>query len=160
MFIKMLVTCLILFVSMPQIITDTSTLTTNNQVQVVEKIETQVVEETQSYIYYTINTDTYDTIKEETENIIETIENPKFKILNNILIENQIIREDVLFNDFVVKDDIGYLDMTKVIDYLGSGFESATLEAIKNTFIDNYNLKDFRLTVNNEPYASGHIILE
>lgn len=146
MFIKTMLTYLLLFLS----VQNTSVETTN-----IDLVTSQ-----QTYKYYNVNSDTYETIIEEVYLTSETNKTLKYEVLNNVLIENKVITEDIVFNNFSITAGVGYLDMNKTLDNLGSGFESATLEAIQKTFLENYDIHDIVITINNNIYESGHILLD
>ena len=60
-------------------------------------------------------------------------------------------------------DNMVYLDLSG--DFItemnaGAGYESMLLQCIANTFGNYYNVQKVILTIDNEPYSSGHIFLE
>lgn len=64
---------------------------------------------------------------------------------------------------YLNKDNIVYIDLNK--DFAsemnaGSGYESMILQSIANTFGKYYNSEKIILTIDNNLYASGHIIME
>lgn len=65
-------------------------------------------------------------------------------------------------NSFTVKDGTGTLDLTDDIyaAQVGSGPESLMLQAIANTYIENYSLDRLMITVDGETYESGHYLID
>lgn len=64
---------------------------------------------------------------------------------------------------YLNKDNMVYIDLNK--DFVtemnaGSGYESMILQSIANTFGKYYNSEKVILTIDNNPYESGHIVMK
>ncbi len=94
--------------------------------------------------------------------------------LVDCLIEEGILDEETVVNSFEIEggekvgpgmdvdaaesgERIGTLDLSKVPES-GTAGETVMLNAIANTFIENYELDKLKLLVNGENYESGHIV--
>jgi len=74
---------------------------------------------------------------------------------------NPCIPAKAYLNSFTLNGADGTLDLNDGIysAQVGSGPEMLMLQAIANTFIENYNLERLFITVNGGTYESGHAIL-
>lgn len=94
--------------------------------------------------------------------------------LVDCLVEEGVLEEDTVVNSFDIDggekagpgisidasegtERIGILDLSKVPE-LGTAEETAMLNAIANTFIENYELDKLKLLINGENYESSHTI--
>lgn len=94
--------------------------------------------------------------------------------LVDCLIEKGVLEEDTVVNAFGIEggekagpgsgadvadggERIGTLDLSKIPD-AGADGETAMLNSIANTFIDNYELDKLKLLINGENYESGHTV--
>ncbi|MBE6753114.1 MAG: hypothetical protein E7559_01970 [Ruminococcaceae bacterium] len=75
---------------------------------------------------------------------------------------NPCIPAKAYLNSFTLNGADGTLDLNDGIyaAQLGSGPEALMLQAIANTFIENYNLERLYITVDGSTYESGHAILD
>lgn len=72
------------------------------------------------------------------------------------------IPNDATIQKIEVKEDKAYVDMSKDYPYMnyGGGGEWLALQSLVNTIGHYYDVDEVVLTVDGEPYASGHILLE
>lgn len=90
-------------------------------------------------------------------------EDPKvvFEELKNL----GVIPKDAKLNSFDVTEangtKTGLLDVNSAFinNNLGSGAESLMLDAVAQTFIENFDVDQIQLTVDGKDYESGHIVL-
>lgn len=90
-------------------------------------------------------------------------EDPKvvFEELKNL----GVIPKDAKLNSFDVTEangtKTGLLDVNSAFinNNLGSGAESLMLDAVAQTFIENFDVNQIQLTVDGKDYESGHIVL-
>ncbi|GEK91321.1 GerMN domain-containing protein [Alkalibacterium kapii] len=63
---------------------------------------------------------------------------------------------------YLRQDGIVHVDFSTDLSAMnaGAGIEAMTLQGIVNTIGDYYNVEEVLLTLDNEPYESGHILLE
>lgn len=85
----------------------------------------------------------------------------KESINNNL---GKVFSQNTQINSlYLNKDGRVYIDLNKAFlteMNAGSGYETMILQCIANTFGKYYNSEKVILTVDNNPYASGHIIME
>lgn len=68
-----------------------------------------------------------------------------------------------IYSMYLGDDGIAYIDLSKefITDMnVGSGYESAILQAIANTVGRYYGVQEVSLTVEQKPYESGHLLFE
>jgi hypothetical protein len=89
------------------------------------------------------------------------------KVLADAYKENApatVLSPNTRINSLYLNDDgMVYLDLST--DFItemnaGAGYESRMLQCLANTFGHYYNAQKIILTIDNAPYASGHILLE
>lgn len=84
-----------------------------------------------------------------------------FKSLQNL----GVIPKDAKMNSFDITEadgvETGILDVSKefVNTNLGSSAESLMLDAVAQTFIENFDVEQIQITVDGGDYESGHIVL-
>ena len=124
-----------------------------------DKLDSEETEEESIVVY------NYDL---ENEKLIENEvkakkEDPKvvFEELKNL----GVIPKDAKLNSFDVTEangtKTGLLDVNSAFinNSLGSGAESLMLDAVAQTFIENFDVDQIQLTVDGKDYESGHIVL-
>lgn len=76
----------------------------------------------------------------------------------------QVFSENTKINSlYLNKDGMVYIDLNEAFlkeMNAGAGYEAMILQSIANTFGKYYGVKRIILTIDNEPYESGHIIME
>lgn len=76
--------------------------------------------------------------------------------------ESQILKESTEINFMYLRQDgVVHVDFSTDLSAMnaGSGIEAMTLQGIVNTIGDYYHVDEVLLTLDNEPYESGHILL-
>ncbi|MGO2602779.1 MAG: GerMN domain-containing protein [Alkalibacterium gilvum] len=76
--------------------------------------------------------------------------------------ESQILKESTEINFMYLRQDgVVHVDFSTNLSAMnaGSGIEAMTLQGIVNTIGDYYHVDEVLLTLDNEPYESGHILL-
>lgn len=109
-------------------------------------------EDTISYLSKKINFHTNDVTRKVLEaaykeNAPATVFSPNTRINSLYLNDDGMVYLD-LSGDFITEMNAG------------AGYESMMLQCIANTFGNYYNVQKVILTIDNEPYSSGHIFLE
>lgn len=61
-----------------------------------------------------------------------------------------------------IKEDKAYVDMSEDYAYMnyGAGSEWLALKSLANTIGNYYEVSEVVVTINGEPYSSGHILFE
>lgn len=124
-----------------------------------DKLENEEEAE-ESIIVYNYDLDNEKLIENRIDGKKET---PKqvFESLQNL----GVIPKDAKMNSFDITEadgvETGVLDVSKafVNSNLGSSAESLMLDAVAQTFIENFDVEQLQITVDGGDYESGHIVL-
>lgn len=124
-----------------------------------DKLENEEEAE-ESIIVYNYDLDNEKLIENRIDGKKETPEQV-FESLQNL----GVIPKDAKMNSFDITEadgvETGILDVSKefVNSNLGSSAESLMLDAVAQTFIENFDVEQLQITVDGGDYESGHIIL-
>lgn len=124
-----------------------------------DKLENEEEAE-ESIIVYNYDLDNEKLIENRIDGKKETPEQV-FESLQNL----GVIPKDAKMNSFDITEDdgveTGVLDVSKefVNSNLGSSAESLMLDAVAQTFIENFDIEQLQITVDGGDYESGHIVL-
>lgn len=131
---------------------------------------TEEAQETRSMTFYTLDDQAMGINPIEAELTFETNNPPRIGIADALAggipeMENAtLLPENVEINYlFIDEEDIAHVDFSEELlseVQAGAGIESMILQSIINTIGDYYMVEDILLTVENEPYSSGHIALD
>lgn len=124
------------------------------------------IPETIPMIFYTLDSDAMGIDQIEGELVLYTNDVPRVVIADALrggvpeLEESPLLPEGVEINHLYLDGTVANVDFTEeLITELqaGAGIEAMILQSIVNTIGDYYNVDEVHLTVENEPYTSGHI---
>lgn len=124
-----------------------------------DKLENEEEAE-ESIIVYNYDLDNEKLIENRIDGKKETPEQV-FEGLQNL----GVIPKDAKMNSFDITEadgvETGVLDVSKefVNSNLGSSAESLMLDAVAQTFIENFDIEQLQITVDGGDYESGHIVL-
>lgn len=124
-----------------------------------DKLENEEEAE-ESIIVYNYDLDNEKLIENRIDGKKETPEQV-FESLQNL----GVIPKDAKMNSFDITEadgvETGVLDVSKefVNSNLGSSAESLMLDAVAQTFIENFDIEQLQITVDGGDYESGHIVL-
>lgn len=124
-----------------------------------DKLENEEEAE-ESIIVYNYDLDNEKLIENRIDGKKETPEQV-FESLQNL----RVIPKDAKMNSFDITEadgvETGVLDVSKafVNSNLGSSAESLMLDAVAQTFIENFDIEQLQITVDGGDYESGHIVL-
>lgn len=124
-----------------------------------DKLENEEEAE-ESIIVYNYDLDNEKLIENRIDGKKETPEQV-FESLQNL----EVIPKDAKMNSFDITEadgvETGVLDVSKafVNSNLGSSAESLMLDAVAQTFIENFDIEQLQITVDGGDYESGHIVL-
>lgn len=127
------------------------------------------VSETISMNFYTLDSEAMGIDQIEGELKLQTNDAPRIAIANALsggipeMEDSPLLPESVEINHLFLDGNIAHIDFSEelVTDVqAGSGIESLILQSIINTIGDYYNAEEVLLTVESEPYSSGHVALE
>lgn len=124
-----------------------------------DKLENEEEAE-ESIIVYNYDLDNENLIENRIDGKKETPEQV-FESLQNL----GVIPKDAKMNSFDITEadgvETGVLDVSKafVNSNLGSSAESLMLDAVAQTFIENFDIEQLQITVDGGDYESGHIVL-
>ena len=124
-----------------------------------DKLENEEEAE-ESIIVYNYDLDNEKLIENRIDGKKETPEQV-FESLQNL----GVIPKDAKMNSFDITEadgtETGILDVNKafVNSNLGSSAESLMLDAVAQTFIENFDIEQLQITVDGGDYESGHIVL-
>lgn len=124
-----------------------------------DKLENEEEAE-ESIIVYNYDLDNEKLIENRIDGKKETPEQV-FESLQNL----GVIPKDAKMNSFDITEadgvETGILDVNKafVNTNLGSSAESLMLDAVAQTFIENFDIEQLQITVDGGDYESGHIVL-
>lgn len=124
-----------------------------------DKLENEQEAE-ESIIVYNYDLDNEKLIENRIDGKKETPEQV-FESLQNL----GVIPKDAKMNSFDITEadgvETGILDVNKAFinSNLGSSAESLMLDAVAQTFIENFDIEQLQITVDGGDYESGHIVL-
>lgn len=98
-----------------------------------------------------------------TNDITKMILEKEYKNLENDNVSRVLPANAKILSLYLHDDNSVYIDFSiELINEMsaGSGYESLILQSIVNTFGNYYGVEDVYLTVENNPYESGHILLK
>lgn len=108
----------------------------------------------------------YDVDKDELVANIFKAEKVTPQVVFDKLKELGIVTKDAKMNSFDISEadgvDTGFLDVNKefINPNLGSSAEGLMLDAVAQSFIDNFDIDQVQLSVDEGIYESGHIVLD
>ena len=129
-----------------------------------KKEENAVLTQTIKFYYPNIDTDKLYYVNKKlyfkTNDITKTIIEKAYKVLPKATLEKVLSANTKIKSLYLNKDNNVYVDFTK--EFItemnaGSGYESMILQSITNTLGEYYGAKKIYLTVEGNPYSSGHI---
>lgn len=96
----------------------------------------------------------------------EKIEDVFTKLLKEKFADTRLlvmaIPNDATIQKIEIKEDKAYVDMSEDYAYMnyGAGSEWLALKSLANTIGNYYEVSEVVVTINGEPYSSGHILFE
>lgn len=110
-----------------------------------------------------INYITNKEISFNTNDLTKALMEKNFKEATNENVGNLISPNTKIKSLYLNKDNMVYLDFSKEFTEdmkVGAGYEGQILQCITNTVGDYYMVKKVYITVEGEPYSSGHILMK